>query len=76
MGMTKTEVAANAIRGIESDTAYHISVMETLRTLKLTTEEASELRKMMRGMADALGYDRWMIAKTTVNTYARDVSYR
>lgn len=82
--MTKTTVALNAFRGIIAqgqDAGMHIELMETMRTLKLTTDEAVELRTLVsqdwtqvvqKHDYQGAECDRWSLAKTVVNQYARD----
>lgn len=77
--MTKTEIALNAIKGMDITNGMHITMMETMRTLRLSTGEAVELRKMVgREWIAAQGERRDVLtlAKEVTNRYARDVSYR
>jgi hypothetical protein len=77
--MTKTEIALNAIKGMDITNGMHITMMETMRTLRLSTDEAVELRKMVgREWIAAQGERRDVLtlAKEVTNRYARDVSYR
>lgn len=83
--MTKTGIALNAIRGTRPATDAHITIIETMRTLKLTTEEAAELRRMVgrewRASVATNGYDAPItevldLAKDVTNQYARDYRLR
>lgn len=83
--MTKTQIALNAIKGTDLSNRTHIDIMETMRTLKLGTDEAVELRQMVGGAwtteINANGYDTDLaevlsLAKTVTNQYARDVRFR
>lgn len=77
MGMTKTEIAFNAIKGMDISGRLHIDIMETMRTLKLSTDEAVELRGMVgRAWRADTGNDILSLAKTVTNQYARDPSFR
>lgn len=83
--MTKTEIAALAISALPVSYRTHIDIMAIMQTLKLDTDAAVELRAMVakawRAEIHANGYDTdraevLSLAKTVVNTYARDVSLR
>jgi hypothetical protein len=78
---TKTEIALNAIRGTTLTRTTHLVVMSTMQALRLTTDEAVALRKMVVREWLASDYDTttrevFGIAKTVINSYARDVSFR
>ena len=80
--MTKLDVALNAIRGTQVSRRAHIDIMETLRILGLTTDEAVELRAMVRDEwhatedKDSDAGEILSLAKTVVNQYARNPSFR
>lgn len=80
--MTKTEIAYRAIRGTRLNGSTHIDIMETMRTLKLSTDDALELRRLVvhewmtttdreSGVGAVLN-----LARTVVNQYARDYRLR
>lgn len=75
--MTKTQIAFNAINGMQVSNRLHIDIMETMRTLKLSTDEAVELRKMIgRAWTADTDNDVLSLAKTVTNQYARNYSLR
>jgi hypothetical protein len=76
--MTKIEIAANAIRGTRLSVRTHIDIVETLKALRMTSDEAFELRQavakewremddMDSDLAEVLS-----LAKTVVNQYVRN----
>lgn len=75
--MTQTQIAFNAIKGMDISNRLHIDIMETMRTLKLSTDEAVELRRMIgRAWCADTDNDVLSLAKTVTNQYARNVSFR
>lgn len=78
----KQTIALNAIRGITYDTASYanVQIIETLRALKFSTDEAVELRQAVsrEWMTTEPGYGREILslAKVVVNQYVRDYSLR
>ncbi len=82
--MTKTEIAKRAIIGTTISRTAHIDIMEIMRTLKLSTDEAVELHAMVRTewtKANGADWDSDVthllrLAKEVVNQYARDPRMR
>jgi hypothetical protein len=83
--MTQTEIAALAISALPMSRRTHVDIMAIMQTLRLDTDAAVELRVLVAGAwrveIKANGYDTDRaevlgLAKTVVNTYARDVSLR
>lgn len=83
--MTKTEIAKLAITALPVSNRTHIDIAEICRTLKLSTDEAVELRALITvewsTEINANGYDTDRaevlgLAKTVVNQYARDFRLR
>jgi hypothetical protein len=75
--MTQTQIAFNAIKGMDISNRLHIDIMETMRTLKLDTDQAIELRKMVgRAWTQDQDNDVLSLAKTVTNQYARNYALR
>lgn len=73
-------IALNAIRGINPSNSAHIEIVETLRALKFSTDEAVELRRAVvtEWLAAEVGHKRELLdlAKGVINQYARNYHLR
>ena len=75
--MTRTEIAILAITALPTDGRLHLDVNAVMRGMKITTDEAVEMRKMAGERYCATSYgtseqDHWSVAKTAINSYARN----
>lgn len=74
--MTRIEIATLAVKALELNNRFHIDVMEIIRGMKMSTDEAVTLNGEWKTLRTSGDWDRWDVARTVANSYARNVSFR
>lgn len=77
--MTNAAQALAAINDMGASRHLHIDILETMRSLRMSTDEAVELRRLVARewrTADGDRREILSLAKTVVNQYARDYRLR